>query len=435
MRTTQISFMVAAALALSACSTPGNLIDKVTGKDEKIILPGKREPALARPGTGSIGLASEPVVIPAAISNSSWAQPGGVPSNVMQNLTLGRNLRVAFKVDAGAGSDSDGRLIASPVVAGGRVYVLDSKAGVRAFSAQNGAPLWARSLVPEGRDGDGAYGGGLATNGAMVFATTAFGEVIALDAASGREIWRQKVSTPIRGAPTVTNGQVYFVTIANETVAVAAQTGTILWKSPGAGEAASAIASSSPAVAGGFVIAPYTNGDVTAFSAGNGSQMWSENLASTSSANSAANLNGIAGRPVIASGSVFAISHAGRLASLKLTTGAENWSHEIAGSQTPWLSGEYLFVISNNKTLAAITRSTGKVRWISDLPAGVWAGPVMGGGRLLAVSSNGQLASISPQTGKLIRTMTPGDRFYIAPVIAGNTIYLLDDGGELIALR
>ncbi len=423
------------AFGLAACSTANNLIDKVTGSTDEVVITGKREAVLQGSGQAT-GLAKEPVVVPVATTNASWAQPGGVPSNALQNLSLGRSLNRVFTVKAGTGSTSSGRLTAMPIVVGGRIYVLDSQASVRAFSASSGASVWSVSLVPGGKDGEGAFGGGLASNGNQIFATTAFGEVVALNAATGSEIWRKKFPAPIKTAPTVANGQVFFVTVANEAYALTTTSGDQLWQSSGAGESASAISNTSPAVASGIVVAPHTNGDLIAFSAGSGQRFWNESLASSRAGASVANLNAIAGRPVISGGQVYAISNAGRMAAFDLKSGAETWSREFSGNQTPWVSGEYVFVISQKRRMVAIERRTGAVKWVVDLPGGgIWAGPVMGGGRLLAVSDKGVLASFSPQTGKTINTREAGDEFYIAPVIAGNTVYLLDNDANLLALR
>ncbi len=434
-KTAKTSLLVGICIGLAACSTTTDLIDKVTGSSDEVVIKGKREAVLQRSGQGP-GLAKEPVVIPVATTNSSWAQPGGVPSNALHNLSLGRALKRVFAINAGTGSTNSGRLTAMPIVVGGRVYVLDSEASVRAFSANSGAPVWAVSVVPRGKDGEGAFGGGLASDGSQIFVTTAFGEVIALNAGNGSEIWRKKFPAPIKTAPTVSNGQVFFITVANEVHSLSASNGAELWQSSGSGESASAISNTSPAIAGGIVVTPHTNGDVVAFSAGGGQRYWSESLASSRAGASVANLNAIAGRPVIAGGQVYAISNAGRMAAFDLKSGAEIWSREFSGNQTPWVSGEYVFVISQKRQLVAISRRNGAVKWVADLPGGgIWAGPVMGGGRLLAVSSKGILASVSPQTGQIMKTREAGDAFYIAPVIAGNTVYLLDNDASLVALR
>jgi outer membrane protein assembly factor BamB len=428
--------VVGLSVLLGGCGAAESLIGKFGGgSDER--LPGAREAVMA-PNTLSVSesQSNEPVVIPAAVSNSSWTQPGGVASHAMHNLALGSDIKRAFAVSVGRGSDSYGRLTATPIVAGGRVFVLDSRAEVRAVSASDGSAIWSRSLVPEGLDGRGAFGGGLATDGSRLYATTAFGEVVALDIATGNEIWRRKFEAPIRGAPTVDGGRVYFATVSNDTHAIEAADGSPLWRYQGIGEQASTLASPSPVVADGYVVVPHTTGDLTAFRTDDGTPVWIETLTSLQPISSLANINDIAGRPVIADGQVYAIAHSGRLGAFLLKTGEPVWAQEISGTQMPWVAGGYAFVINGTATMAAVERGGGALRWTTNLPGGgVWSGPVLGGGRLIAVSSTGVLANISPQTGEVLSTTNLGEEFYISPVIANGTVYLLADSGRLIALR
>ncbi|MGE0212225.1 MAG: PQQ-binding-like beta-propeller repeat protein [Parvibaculaceae bacterium] len=431
------AFAVVLALGLAGCSGAAEkLLEPFQGNDDKV-LPGAREAVLtANEQQSTQASANDPVVIPTAVTNASWAQPGGVPSNAYHNLALGPQLSRVFSINAGAGSDGDGRLTASPIIVGGRVFVLDSQAKVRAFSAERGAPVWSTSLVPEKREGAGAYGGGLASDGSRVYATTAFGEVLALDAGSGAIAWRKAVDAPIRAAPTVSDGMVFVVTVSNDVVALSTSDGAQLWRYQGTGERAATISSSSPAVANGFVVVPSTSGEVTAFRISDGQPLWSDPLTSGDPTSSLANLNDVAGRPVIADGQVYAIAHAGRMAAFLLSNGEQAWSQDISGTQTPWVAGGYIFVISGRNSMVAISRSSGAVKWTQKLPGGgVWAGPVLGGGRLIALSSSGTLASLSPQTGEVLGTLDVGSGFYIAPVIANGMIYLLSDGGNLIAMR
>ncbi len=429
----------AASLALvglvAACSSAEHLIDKFTGNAGPKFT-GVREDALSKDAAPQSQLATAPVVVPAAVTNQSWSQPGGAPSNVMENLTLNIDLRQVFSIDAGRGSDSDGRLTAPPIVVGGRVYVLDSGAKVRAFSATTGALLWKTSLVPNGRDGDGAYGGGLASDGARIYATTAFGEALALDAGSGAIVWRKQFDGPIHGAPTVAEGRMYFVTLTNEVDALSTADGSSLWRYQATGESASILESNSPAVDRGVVVLPHTTGDLSAFSAADGRLLWSTSLSSSDPVASAGNLNDVAARPAMADGQVYAVGQSGRLAAMLATAGSQIWSDDISGNQMPWVAGEYVFMISGRRNLVAIQRSSGGVRWITELPGkAIWTGPVMGGGRLIVVNSEGTLANVSPQTGKLMSTVDLGGGTYITPVIANGTIYVLTDDATLIALR
>jgi outer membrane protein assembly factor BamB len=428
--------IVVAMLLLAGCSSASKLLNDVTGETDTV-LPGKRENVMA-PGAAAdapIADPSEPVVIPAAQTNSSWSQPGGSAANALGNLALGPSLTSSWTTNAGEGSSDEGHVIASPIVANNTVYVLDSEAKVTALSASGGARLWRTSLEPEGQKSKGVSGGGLAAEGGRLYATTPFGEALALDASSGAILWRKKVAAPIRAAPTVADGTIYFTGSSNEVFALKTSDGSEVWKYQGTGGHASIVSSTSPAVSGGFVVMPTTSGEVIAFSANDGLESWSDSLTSADPVAAASNIGSISGRPVIDGGQVFAISNAGKLASYSLASGERHWAKDISGSQTPWAAGDFVFVISNGRTMMAVSKRNGGIRWSTELPGKMWAGPVLGGGRLLAVSSDGKLVSVSAQTGQILTTSEIGGAFYIPPVIANGTVYLLNDDATLFALR
>jgi outer membrane protein assembly factor BamB len=435
MRTIRLWPLLATALFLTGCSSASKLLEGVTGEKD-VVLPGKRESVLS-PGDSSTApgeVSSEPIVIPTAETNSSWAQPGGQATNSFGNLSAGATLSRAWAASAGEGTSSEGRIVASPIIVGGTAYVLDSRSNVTAIRTSGGGQAWRVSLVPEGKS-TRAFGGGLASDGQRIYATSVFGEALALDASTGAVLWRKKLGAPVRAAPTVSNGTIYFTGSSNEVFALRASDGGELWKYQGTGGQATIASSPSPAVAQGFVVIPTTAGEIIAFTATDGLEAWSDALTSSDPAASATNIGSVAGRPVIEGNQVIAISNAGRMAAFALNNGERQWTRDISGSQTPWVAGDHVFVIVNGKTMMALSRRTGAVRWSKELPGKLWAGPVLGGGRLLAVSSDGQLASISAQTGEVLNTTKVGDAFFIAPVIANGTVYLLSDDAELIALR
>jgi outer membrane protein assembly factor BamB len=433
MKIRRIAFAGLMALTLAGCgTTASNLLDFGASKDKP--LSGTRETVLPEGNAGEAATPAEPIAIPAAMANAGWPQSGGNASHNLQHLQLGGELNKLFAADAGAGSNKDGRLTAPPIVDNGRIYVMDTQATVTGFDAA-GKRLWRTSTVPKGEDGDGAYGGGIASDGQRIYAATAFGEIVALNAGDGKEVWRKKVDVPVRTAPTVENGRIYFVTVTNDVYAMNAADGTELWRYQGTGEAASALSSTSPAVAGDLIVAPTTSGDLIGISASSGLPLWVETLTALDTSTGLANLNDISARPVIDGSTAYALSHTGRFAAFDGKTGQRIWERSIAGTETPWAAGSALYVISRDSKLQAISAKTGGSWWIKSMPEGTWAGPVLAGNRLIAVSNTGLLASFSPQTGELLGTQKLGGKFYIAPVVANGTVYLLSDSADLIALR
>jgi outer membrane protein assembly factor BamB len=133
---------------------------------------------------------------------------------------------------------------------------------------------------------------------------------------------------------------------------------------------------------------------------------------------------------------VFAVSHAGRLAAFSLKTGERIWGQDISSTETPWVAGNYLFLVNEQGILMALSRKDGKIRWVRQLGSDAqWSGPVLAGGRLILVSSTGTVASVSPENGTVIDQIKIGDGMMISPVVAGNTIYFYTDDADLIAMR
>ncbi len=424
----------AAVLLLSGCSS----FNGIFGGEESVALDGERKAVLKKKGAISIDLQSNeaPVAVPAAVTNRDWAQPGGSPSNAPQHVALGTSLKRAWRSSAGQGSSSQGRLTASPIAVGNRVFTLDTEATVYAFDASSGKRLWRAELTPEEEEEEEGYGGGVASENGKVFAAIGFGYVVALNPADGKVLWSKSIGVPIRSAPTAAGGRVYVTTVNNEVFALSQTDGEVVWKYAGVAETAGLLSSTSPAVSEGKVVVPYTSGEIVAFDSTEGFPVWSDTLTRAGGLSSLANINDIAGRPVIDRGTVFAISHSGRMLAVSLDSGERVWEQNISGTQTPWAAGNYVFVITQRGVLMALSRKTGGVRWVLELDTNnEWSGPVLAGGRLLMVSSSGLFVSASPETGQVIEKIELGEKILISPIVAGSTVYLMTDDADLIAMR
>jgi outer membrane protein assembly factor BamB len=404
------------------------------------------------------------VELPPPYKNADWPQPGGYAANVMHHLMASGPLRQIWEADAGTGSRTASRLTASPVVAAGKVYVLDAKARIFAFNADNGEEAWHVSVAPHGEqtlthmltlgvfgsdtrvDSTEGAGGGVAFDGGKLYVSTGFGEVVALDATNGHELWRHKFDAPIANAPVVSGGRVFIATIDNHMHAIAASNGRDLWDHRGINENAGIMLSTSAAVTGEFVIAPYSSGEVYALRVQNGRPAWSDMLTRSHGVTALSEIDDIAGRPVVDRNLVFAISHSGQMAAIQLDKGDRLWTRDIGGIQTPWVAGEYVYVVTLQSQILCLTRREGKVKWIHQLPRFadpadntsdplVWSGPVLVSDRLVVVSSNGFAQTISPYTGQLLARMEIPAAAYIPPVVANETLYILTNDAELVALR
>lgn len=384
------------------------------------------------------------VMLPKPYVNVAWPEPGGVPTHAMYHLATAAAPTKAWQVDIGDGSVTGRKLLSSPVVAGGRVFVMDLDFVVTAYAAATGERLWQHEIAVPDED-DETFGGGLSYNGGRLYVTTGFGAVLALDAGTGKRLWKEDMPGPVRAAPTVAGGRVYAITIDNQLIVMDADTGTKQWNHTAITESAGLLGGGSVAVEGSIAVVPYSSGELFAMRVENGRVVWSDNLTAIRRIDALASLAHIRGSPVIDRGIVYAISHSGRIVAIDQRSGARVWERNIGGVDTPWVAGEFIFVLSNENEIYCLTRDGGRIRWVEPLPRFEdpedkedpirWSGPVLAGDRLIVTGSNGDVMTVSPYTGKPLGRMEAPDGVLMPPVVAEGTIYFLTDDAELIAYR
>ena len=405
------------------------------------------------------GLADVAIALPPPEANAEWSQPGGNASNSMGHLALGGALGRAWTADIGRGSEPRQRLASAPVVAGGRVYTIDTQALVRAFDARTGALIWERGVgrAEDRRGGvslwDGEstgahgllFGGGVSYDGRRIYATSGLGDVEAIDADSGATIWRVRPGGPLRGAPTVALGNLYVTSQDNQLYALDPADGKVRWNAAGTFETAGVFGAAAPAAAQGTVVAGFSSGELTGYRYENGRVVWQDALTRTSVTTTVGSLSDIDAEPVIDNGRVYALGQGGRMVALELNTGQRIWEINISGISTPWVVGEWIFAVTDQAQLLAIARATGRIKWMTQLPryrdeedkkgSIRWVGPVLAGNRLILASSRGQIVNVSPTDGAVQSTVETKMPVSLPLVVAGNTLYVLHDEGTLTAWR
>jgi outer membrane protein assembly factor BamB len=391
-------------------------------------------------------LAATPVTVPAPIPNTDWPQPGGNPAKSMTHVNLGANPTRLWSVSIGSGSTPAGRLASEPVVAGGRVYTIDTQAVVRAFDANTGSRVWEARVRGEQVSSRSLFGGGVSFDNGRVYVTNGAGDAAALDAATGKQLWLVRPGGPLRGAPTVAAGSVYVISQDNQIFALNAEDGRAQWNGTGAVELAGVFGTAAPAFAQSTVVAGFSSGELTAYRYENGQVVWQDALARTGVSTIVGNLSDIDADPVVDNGRVFAVGQGGRMVAVELNTGQRAWELNIAGISTPWVAGEWVFVVTDRAQLLAISRASGKVRWMKQLqryrspekessgPV-FWRGPVLAGGRLVLASSVGHLIFLNPADGAATRLVRQQVGTSLPPVVANEVLYILDDTGMLSAYR
>ena len=404
-------------------------------------------------------LADVPIVLPPAEANADWTQPGGNAAKSMGHLALGTSLARAWSAKIGQGSETRARLASGPVIANGRVYTIDTRAVVRAFDVRTGAEIWAHPVGdPKERRGGvsfwtgestGAhgilFGGGVSFDNGRIYAVSGLGDVEAIDAGTGATIWRIRPAGPLRGAPTIANDNVYVITQDNQLFALNPADGKVRWNAAGTFETAGVLGAASPAAAQGTVVAGFSSGELNAYRYENGRIVWQDALTRTSISTAVATISDIDAEPVIDQGRVYALGQGGRMVALELNTGQRIWEINAAGLNTPWVAGDWIYAVTDQGQLMAMARTTGKVKWLTQLrhykdeedKKGVirWVGPILAGDRLIVANSRGEIANVNPLDGTIQSTVDTGMSISLPMAVAGGTLFVLHDEGRLTAWR
>lgn len=426
-----------APLALAGCGTwfgptkkplPGTRID---------VLPPERNLTAQKDATQAI-------VLPPPRRNPDWPQVGGNPEHRMGSLVAGTRLSMAWRADIGEGASYRRMLTASPVVAAGKVFTMDAAGVVRCFELADGAPVW-RFNTKAHKDRSGEVGGGISYDGGLIYAATGRAEVVAIDAAKGTLRWRRGVDNPARAAGTIVGGRLFVPTMGGALVALSAKDGKPLWSYQGQAASVGVLGDPSPAVSRGLVIAGFASGELTALAAETGAVQWSDSLGGAYTSGSPADVSAIRALPVVDGAIVYAISLGQLLVADDLHSGRRVFYLEVAGSETPAIAGDWVFVLTEGQRLAAIGRNDGQVRWITEMPLFknakhkrgpiLWHGPLLAGGRLLLAGDSGQLAAVQPESGQILEEMRLPGPAVLAPVVADATLLITLRDGTLTAWR
>jgi outer membrane protein assembly factor BamB len=385
-----------------------------------------------------------PIRLPKVQNQTAWTHRNGGPDHAASHPALATSLTHLWSASIGGGNDRKHRITSDPIVAGGQVFTLDSRARVTAFSLI-GAATWTTDLTPASDRDDEATGGGLAYDGGVLYVTTGFGRLHALDATTGREIWVQRLNAPVTAAPMVYKNLVYVVSRDNKAWAINTKNGRIDWTQASTEADAGLIGGASPAIGGGMVFLPFSSGEVVAAMTRNGLRVWSVAVSGSRRGQARSNIGDITGDPVVTGSRVYAANQSGRTVAIARRDGERLWTANEGAYGPVWPVDNSVFLVSDASQLVRLDARTGEVIWAVDLPlyrrekqhrdAFAHFGPILAGGRLIVASSDGELRSFDPVNGDLLSSVGIPSGAASQPAIVDGVLYVLSQNGQVHAYR
>ena len=343
--------------------------------------------------------------------------------------------KLTHKVSIGKGINEDNQMIAGPVVWGNIAYTLDSRFNLQATDLKTTKSLWRKSLGDI--KGTTAKSIGLAVYHKKLYVVAGNGLVLALDL-SGKQLWKRELKVPLRSVPVLDDNRLFVSSIHNELFALNADNGKELWKYTGDRAVTNFFGMGAPAVRGSKVVMPTTNGRVVAFDAATGMMLWAEDMWTNKTYNPILDIPHITAAPVIVGENVYLVGNAGKTGYYRLSDGMPIFTVGVGGRETPALSGNALYLISNQKELLALNKNQGKLFWKAALVGlkdkdnkAIWYGPILVNNSVIVASSLGDIVFYNAKTGKEERHEKQAE-LVGAPIAAGETLLFLTADGDLL---
>ncbi len=368
-----------AAFVLSACSGDGSTWYGFDEADPP--LPGERISVMAHKSAVQVDneLASMKVALPGKRTNRSWSFQRIAPVE-HPALSNTPNRRQAESVVAGA---EDGvRLTSAPVIAENTIFILGANGRIVALDAGNiEQERWSLRLPQPEAPGDLTgigleivsgmqeqefLGGNIAYDGGRLYVTTRRGDVFAIHAKKGEILWQRNIKLPIKSSPIVAGNKLIFITNDNRLYVLDSSDGETKWFHSGMVETTSIYSAPSPAANDDVVIAPYSSGEVHVLNSDDGQVIWSDVLTSSAYRRHSSILLSGNTTPVLAGEVVYVTSHDGVLSAYQWDNGKRLWRQDFTGTQSPWVAGEFLYLVTIDYDLICLHAESGKVRRVTS---------------------------------------------------------------------
>jgi outer membrane protein assembly factor BamB len=290
--------------------------------------------------------------------------------------------------------------------------------------------------------------------GGAVYVGSTDGNLYAIDAATGTLQWKFPTGSWVVSSPAIANGMVYFGSYDSGFYAVDASTGQQKWKFQTGGErrysgkhlhhlepAAEAMPDpwdfflSSPSVWNGTVYFGSSDGNIYALDAASGAPKWRVQTGDV-----------VHSSPAIADGILYIGSWDTYLYALDASTGKEKWRfktgddpeiHNHVGIQSsPTVVDGVVYFGCRDSFAYAIDAATGKQLWKFSTD-GSWVNNSMvvhEGRAYFGTSIPGVMHAVDAKTGKVVFDLPTGTPVFASMALAGDTLYMGNFGGKLTAI-
>lgn len=338
---------------------------------------------------------------------------------------------------------TDGPVRSSPLLVDGAIVFGSGDGNLYAVDATNGKERW-RFATGAPVDGSPAYAAPRSGR-PLIAVASRDGFLHAVDPMNGHERWKLALGADLPfhwgwdfllSTPAVDGDRVFVGSGNGEVLAVDAASGKVLWRHATAGRVRS-----SPTVVDGVVYVGSFDGHLYALDAATGAERWKFATEGTKIDSEAAGFDrrSIQGSPAVSADQVVFGARDGMFYGVDRATGAQRWRMDHG---MPWViaspaiaDGKAVVGSSDGRFVTAVDLAAGKELWRSRTGANQLSSPAVAGGVVVVGDFTGAVIGLDLANGRELWRFKTGDGVYASPLVVDGTIFIGSDDGKLYALR
>ncbi|MDO4642686.1 MAG: outer membrane protein assembly factor BamB [Cardiobacteriaceae bacterium] len=352
--------------------------------------------------------------------------PKALPTSSGQVATA-----VLWKQNLGDGGEEQG-LSLKPAYEGGRIYAVSANGNLSALNAENGSQVWREKLGNN-------ISAGVAVERNIVFVGTESGDLMAVDADNAETLWRASLSGLMLAAPVAADGMVFARSIDGTLTAFDEQNGSELWRYHINEPVLSVRGNAAPVVGGGVVILTTDNGYFVVLDEKSGLPIIEQRVANSGGSNPVARLVDMDSTPQVNNGVLYGAAYQSMIFAVDLQAGQPRWQQEQVSTQKDIaLSHDGVFLVNDMDHVVALNQTDGNIRWHNEQLEGRRLSPpfALSDGRVGVLDYEGWLHWLDGRNGEIIgqQKIASTSAETSAVVLRDTIVWQLKDG-TLLSFR
>lgn len=333
-----------------------------------------------------------------------------------------------------------------PAVLADRLFVADGYGVVEARDRFSGKRLW-RTRVNDSpwgmfssinifdRRDPSFLTGAVGVGHGYVLVGNSYGEVIALSASDGEEVWRTEIGSEVLAPPVAGEDLVFVRTIDGRLLALERNDGSIRWSFDNQVPVLTLRGTGTPVYADGVVFAGFANGMVAAVRAENGEPIWQHRVMLPEGRSELDRMVDVDSTPVLVGGVLYVAAYQGRMKALRASDGSLLWERDIPSHVDLAEGYSQIYVVDDDDVVHAIDRRTAEEVWSQrGLFRRDLSGPIAFSNYLVLGDADGWLHVLAQSDGRFLgRIKADGKGIRSRPLVSGDLFYVLGNSGKLRA--